>query len=374
MENYNDVFQLLESVNVNDEVDLNRKGIEKIPWDRLLTLGTGAGYILESLTEEGKSGLYYVDTAGKTMFTKKGSTAKIGSLMTKDGIVGGGQANLYSVPFDPVTLVVVASLYMIEKKADEIKAGQKEILEFLQLKERAKIEADLKDLSDILNNYKYNWDNDKYKVNKHIIVQNFKNDSWQSIFRLREEVQNVLQKRNLIHDHKKIKKLLSEVSSLFAEYKKSLFLYCYSSFAEILLLENYNEGYLQSVKNSILEQSLLYRELYTDCYNVLEKFSKSSVESGFVLGVSKMSTLMGKAIEKVPVISDTQLDENLIKSGDIIKECSDKYVFDVMGDFIALNNPGVSVFADNIQILKDLHDEKTQYFIDQDCMYVRMLA
>ena len=370
----NEVVQLLESVDFNDEVDLKRRGIEKLPWNRLLTLGAGVGHILESLTGEGKSGLYYVDTAGKIMFNKKGSSAKIGSLMTEGGIVGGGQAKLYPVPFDPVILVVMASLYMIDKKADEIKAGQKEILEFLQLKERAKIEADLKDLSDILNNYKYNYDNEKYKTNKHIIVQNFKNESWQSMFIIREEIQNVLQKRKLIYDNKKIKKLLSEVSSLFEEYKKSLFLYGYSSFVETLLLENFNGDYLQSVKDYILEQSFVYRELYTDSYDVLEKFSKTSVESGLVIGVSKMSTLMGKAIEKMPVISDTQLDENLIKSGDKIKECSDKYVFDVMGNFINLKNPGVSVFADNIQVLKDLHDEKTQYFIDQDCMYVRMMA
>ena len=56
MENYNDVFQLLESVNVNDEVDLNRKGIEKIPWDRLLTLGTGAALALRM-----REALYYGD-------------------------------------------------------------------------------------------------------------------------------------------------------------------------------------------------------------------------------------------------------------------------------------------------------------------------
>lgn len=44
------------------------------------------------------------------------------------------------------------------------------VLSVLENKENANLRASLDTLSDILNNYKYNWDNEKYRTNKHILV------------------------------------------------------------------------------------------------------------------------------------------------------------------------------------------------------------
>ncbi|PKM61875.1 MAG: hypothetical protein CVU99_01615 [Firmicutes bacterium HGW-Firmicutes-4] len=75
------------------------------------------------------------------------------------------------IPVDPMTLVIAVALINIEKKLDDILETQKEILEFLKQQEKAKLRGNLNVLEDVLNNYKYNWDNEKYKTNKHITVQ-----------------------------------------------------------------------------------------------------------------------------------------------------------------------------------------------------------
>ena len=55
----------------------------------------------------GGSGLYYVDTAGKTMFQMNGTNNFIGSLKTAGGMVGGGQAQMIPFACDPAMVLHV---------------------------------------------------------------------------------------------------------------------------------------------------------------------------------------------------------------------------------------------------------------------------
>ena len=69
---------------------------KKFSFTDLAALGVAFQPIMSMLqqriTGEGGSGLYFVNTMGRQMFHKKGSTDFIGSLKTDIGSVGGGQA------------------------------------------------------------------------------------------------------------------------------------------------------------------------------------------------------------------------------------------------------------------------------------------
>ena len=82
---------------------------------------------------------------------------------------------------DPTMLFMAAALMNIEKKLDLIQQTQEEILEFLEERERATLQGNLNTLGDVMSNFKYNWDNEKYKTNKHILVQQIKKESETSI-------------------------------------------------------------------------------------------------------------------------------------------------------------------------------------------------
>ncbi len=84
--------------------------------------------------------------------------------------------------------MIAVALITIEKKLDDILETQKEILEFLKQKEKAKLRGNLNVLEDILNNYKHNWNNEKYKTNKHIHVQEIKREAEQSIIFYRDRI------------------------------------------------------------------------------------------------------------------------------------------------------------------------------------------
>lgn len=107
---------------------------------------------------------------------------------------------------------------------------------------------------------------------------------------------------------------MNKLQAQFKDYQLALYLYSYSTFLEVLLLGNFGKGYLNSVEHRIAEYSFQYRELYTDCYNLMESYSKSSIQVGMLNGLATASKFMGNAIAKVPVISKSQLDENLIEA------------------------------------------------------------
>lgn len=89
----------------------------------------------------GRSGIYYVNTAGKTMFQMKGTNNFIGSLQTSTDMVGGGQAQMTPLACDPTMLFMAAALANIDKKLDAIQDMQKEMMDFLVQKEKADLKG-----------------------------------------------------------------------------------------------------------------------------------------------------------------------------------------------------------------------------------------
>ena len=101
----------------------------------------------------------------------------IGNLKAANGGVGGGLARMTQIPLDPTMLCMAVAIMTVEKKLEAIHQAQKDILAFLELKEQAKLKGNLNALADVLNNYKFNWDNDKYKDHKHLLVQEIKREA-----------------------------------------------------------------------------------------------------------------------------------------------------------------------------------------------------
>ena len=79
-----------------------------LPLSRLAAYGTAfqplATAVQTAVSGAGGSGIYYVNTAGKTMFQMKGTNNFIGSLQTSTGMVGGGQAQMTPLACDPTMI------------------------------------------------------------------------------------------------------------------------------------------------------------------------------------------------------------------------------------------------------------------------------
>ena len=360
------------------ELDLARSNAIKISLSNLTALGVAfqplTTAIQTAVNGSGGSGIYFVKTMGKQMFNANGSSEFIGSLKSATGAVGGGQARMTALACDPTMLFMAAALMNIEKKLDLIQQTQEEILEFLEERERATLQGNLNTLGDVMSNFKYNWDNEKYKTNKHILVQQIKKESETSIILYRDQIAKKLKKRSLIHSDQKVKAVLNKLQAQFKDYQLALYLYSYSTFLEVLLLGNFGKGYLNSVEHRIAEYSFQYRELYTDCYNLMESYSKSSIQVGMLNGLATASKFMGNAIAKVPVISKSQLDENLIEASGKLGLHGEKRATGALERFISTRSNVTQPFIENIRVVNALYNKPVAYLIDGENIYVQQSA
>lgn len=332
-------------------------GVAFRPLTQLISYATGAG----------KSGLYFVNTKGKTMFTSKSDGKFIGNLKTADGRVGGGLARMKQLQLDPTMLCMAIAIMAIEKKLDAILETQKEILAFLELKEEAKLKGNLNALADVLNNYKYNWDNEKYKDHKHILVQDIKRESEQSIILYREQLTKELSKKALFQD---VKATLNKVITRLSDYQLALYIFSFSSFLGIMLLENFDTNYLNSIASKIQEYSGYYTALYEKCAEKIENDSKDSLKGYALRGLSQLSSGAGKIVEKIPVINKSQLDENLLKAGGILKDTDTNRTQNIMQILTDSQTDYISPFVENIHIINNLYNQSTQLMFDSENIYI----
>jgi len=332
-------------------------GVAFRPLTQLISYARGAG----------KSGLYFVNTKGKTMFTSKSDGKFIGNLKTADGRVGGGLARMKQLQLDPTMLCMAIAIMAIEKKLDAILETQKEILAFLELKEEAKLKGNLNALADVLNNYKYNWDNEKYKDHKHILVQDIKRESEQSIILYREQLTKELSKKALFQD---VKATLNKVITRLSDYQLALYIFSFSSFLGIMLLENFDTNYLNSIASKIQEYSGYYTALYEKCAEKIENDSKDSLKGYALRGLSQLSSGAGKIVEKIPVINKSQLDENLLKAGGILKDTDTNRTQNIMQILTDSQTDYISPFVENIHIINNLYNQSTQLMFDSENIYI----
>ena len=366
----------VEYLPATPDLDLARNHAAKIPLANLSALGAAfqplTTAIQTAVTGGGGSGLYFVNTKGMQMFST--SEGFIGSLKTASGTVGGGQARMTALACDPTMLFMAAALMHIEKKLDAIQETQEEILEFLEEKERAVLLGNLNVLGDVMRNFKYNWDNDTYTTNKHILVQQIKKEAEASIILYRDQIAKKLKKRSLIHSDQEVKGTLKKLQAQFKDYQLALYLYAYSTFLEVMLLGNFSEAYLDSAEQRISEYSFQSRSLYTACYSLMEDYSKSSIQSGMLSGLAVASRFMGEAIAKVPVISKSQLDESLIEAGGRLGRYGEKRAAAAL-EGLAQTRMGVTLpFVENIRAVNDLYNKPVAYLFDRDHVYVQQIS
>lgn len=359
---------------VMPELDLTAN-TTKIPLSNLSALGIAfqplTAAIQTAISGSGGSGLYYVNTKGMQMFST--SEGFIGSLKTASGTVGGGQARMTALACDPTMLFMAAALMSIEKKLDTIRETQEEILTFLEEKERAVLQGNLNVLNDIISSYKHNWENETFKSNKHILVQQIKKESEASIILYRDQIAQRLKKRSFIHSDQDVSAALKKLQVQFKDYQLALYLYAYSTFLEVMLLGNFSKGYLDSVEQRLSEYSFQYRSLYTECYTIMDGYSKSSIQTGMLGGLAAASKLMGETIAKVPGISRSQLDENLIKTSGKLSHHSEKKASVTLEGLAQARATVTLPFIENIRSINDLYNKPTAYLIDGQNIYIQQI-
>ena len=120
---------------------------------------------------------------------------------------------------NPALICMGVALMGIEKKLDKIQQTQQQILGFLEQKNESELKGNLNFLSDVLNNYKFNYDNERYKNNMHIKVLDIRQTSEQNIIFYKKQIGEIINKKSLIHINQQTDRLVSDVQSKLNYYK-----------------------------------------------------------------------------------------------------------------------------------------------------------
>ena len=362
----------LAPLEVKNEISMQT--YSKIPLSRLTALGTGfqpVASAIQQVTSHGQatSGFYKVTIPkGAHLARFKEKSGFLGTAVGEHGIVG--QAQLNPLLCDPTMLLVAAALANIDKKLDAIQEVQQEMLDFLAQKEKSALKADLNFLMDIQNNYKYNWNSEKYKAANHAKVLDIRQEAARQIDFYQEQIKKQLGKKALLHSDHDVQKMLEKVQGEFKEYQLALYIYGFAYFLEVVLQENYEKAYLSAIAKRIDEMSFQYREFYSLAYSQIENLSKSSLQAHLFGGLSAINKGAGTAIAKIPGINKSQIDEALIEAGERIGAYKNRRVQTTMQQLLERQSSCVRPFIDNINAVNRLYNEPVTLIFNHDTLYL----
>ena len=376
-ERKNEILQAMSAMELGPlEVknEINPHTYTEIPISRLLARGNvfePVASAIQQMTsnEEASSGCYKVTIPKGTQLAQfRDGSGFLGTAIGEQGIAG--QARLNPLLCDPTMLLVAAALANVEKKLDAIQEVQQEMLDFLAQKEKSALKADLNFLIDIQNNYKYNWNSEKYKVANHAKVLDIRQEAARQIDFYQEQIKKRLGKKNLFHIDQDVQKTLEKVQAEFKEYQLALYIYGFAYFLEVVLQENYEKAYLSAIAKRIDKMAFQYREFYSLAYSQIENLSKSSVQAHLFGGLSAINKGAGTAIAKIPGINKSQIDETLIEAGERIGAYKNRRVQTTMQQLLERQSSCVRPFIDNINAVNRLYNEPVTLIFNHDTLYL----
>lgn len=370
-------FEIIPEL-LDDGQDFRR--YKKIPLTDLAALGVGFESIYMAINEfgtaTGGSGIYRVTVpnGGQMMQFKNSPGTFLGSVKAANGGVGGGQARLNPIALDPTMVFMAVAMMNIQHKLNEIQETQEEILQFLEQKEKAELRGNIVFMLDIINNYRFNWDNQQYLNSNHVKILDFKQKAEQSILFAQSRIKSIVSQNKLIRLSSDINAKVRKLKKGFEDYQLAVYTYAMASYVETLLLKNFDKAYMYNVAKKVEDYSIDYRELYTDCYDLLSDFYDSSVDTLILGGVAKASKAAGAAIAKIPIIGDTQIDENIAAGGEIIEDSDRLIKQGRLSGLVSKQSSYVQPFVDNIRVIGEVYDRPLTLLFDEENLYIEPVA
>lgn len=381
-----DLMEITEGLLLDTKSSIENKKTMSVPIAELSALGAGVASLVPAFntvtttTTLATDGLFTIanKVAGDTLkMANNGNawgamkTATGGSKMVQLAEAGPLTATSQAVSaINPTTMMMAVALYSIEKQLGEIAETQKQILSFLEIKDEAGIEGDLETLTELINNYKHNWDNEIYVRNSHKMVMDIKRTARSNMLTSQKRVAELVASKKLVVGQGQVKSTLSEMEKRFKYYKLALYTYSLASMMEIMLGGNYKEEYITGIKDEIIKLSGNYRELFEKSSLYLEKLGRSAVEANVLKGIGTAGKAVGKFIGSIPLVKEGPVDEFLQDGGANLKKNAIGMEKQAVHQFAALNNSGTQIFVNKMEDMIQIYNHTERICFDDKQIYL----
>ena len=353
-----------------------------VPIDKLATLGAGVSSLLpvfRSIQETiPTNNLYRLVNAGAgdaLKLAKDGTSW--GAIKTADG--ASKMAKFQSVssfnkttimPVSPAVILMTVALFSIENKLGNIAETQKQILSFLEVEKESEIEADLQTVSNVLNQYKHNWDNEHFVSSNHKLVVDIQRTARKHITSYQKKIKDMVKSKPFFISQSTVKSMLNDLIKYFQYYNLSLFTYAMSALIEIMLSGNFQESNISAIKDDVENLSMSYREVFSESSVYIEDVGKDSVETNVLKGFGAVSKAFGGLIGNIPLIKEGQVDEFLQDCGNVAGEKAELMENDITRELAKMCNPSTQLFTEKMQELIQIYNHTTDICFDKDNIYL----
>lgn len=354
-----------------EHVDL--KKYNPLPLSELPAIGIAAESIVEAIssaTGSGGSGLYWVNLPkGMHLANCASGMGYRGTALSNATNQVAGQSVLTPIAFDPAMIMISCVIFTITQKLDSCIQVGKNILEYLELKDKSEITGSINFMTDVFNNYKLNWSNQRFIDSNLAESVSIRRRSEESIELQKMLIESDLSDECMIHGEKYIVEKYNSIVTHLKSYQLSLYMMSFSMFLEIIFNENYDSEYLKKALNKINKYSIDYRMIYSDCYNFLKKIKVSSIGGKVKNGVAKLSGFAGNAIKTTPVINKSNLDKSLIGAGERLERSNLLNIENFMKEFISLKDDYSKPISDSIREIAKLFNSDIKLLFDDKTIY-----
>lgn len=381
-------FAELDFVPQNTDTSINKPNSIKIPFADITALGSTfssffSAFATTTAADNGEI-LYRAITKDGTpiklpFLCKEGASGFAPGIRTSNGLGVARFQEVHQVANANAVANVTTSaslgfisiaLVQINHKLDDIKETQEKIIDILLGDKKAQQQGDFNYLSDLLHDYKYNWDDSQYLNNAYLKVEDIKRTSLHNLTFYKTRILSILDDSSFIKTHRSFNEKMSQLNQMFEEYRAASFLYAYTSFVGAVILGKFSSAYVDKLYAKINKASQNYRETYTKAYNLLEQELGSTIDSHFLKGVSNITKAAGIGLSKIPILNRSQLDENIVDAADNLNEQNKNRTKEIMSRFVNNKNDQTNIFSETLKTLDHLHNDDTDIYFDKENLYL----
>lgn len=339
--------------------------LAKIPFTEIAALGGSFSSVVNTLSTPTAEGIYRCvfpkGVTGTLAMAKDGSGA-LGTIMNSSGIAGQARWIPVDKAVGPACLqamMIAVAVLAVVKQINDIKEGQKEIIEILERDKKSQLLADYDILVSYMDDYKFYWENETSIVVYLNQVSNIKRNSKKDILSYVEQIEGLISTKKNILKIQSVSQKIGKILNRFIHYKLALHVFVLAQYMEVMLSKNFQEEYLNKISNEIREQAFMFRNLYTECYNKIELLKWEAVTTQAAKKVSDVSKTVGNFIGKIPVISKGPVDEFLVDMGANINEAERGEIKKTLNFFIQYKDSGLLPIAEHIDMINKLSNQPT---------------
>ena len=274
--------------------------------------------------------------------------------------------DLKSMPLSDFA-VMSGILMVVNAKLGEIISREKAIVEFLEVDKQTELKANFLTLNKIVKDYHHNFDNEKFLTNRELQVLEIRRNAEHNILFYKELAEKKVKsfEKGI---HMEIDKALDEIQSRMQFYRLALYIYAYSSFLDVVLLENYSTTFIDSVLEDIDSHANQYVEFYEKTSKVVRRMADKSGKSTALKGASSFTSLLGKAFANFKANKKADQMENKSKS---LSEKQVSSVDDMVNKFSNNKDAGISDITSNLIQLNNIYNNQSEIIIDQEFVYIK---